>query len=114
MATSKQTTADQATPRPNDHSGGASLRWLSTFGVAAMTLVSIEGLAAALCWSLQGLLGFPNWLTLGAFCILSVVAIWASVWAALRNWHVERRLERGLEVDPPEWSLAAQLKSSAD
>jgi uncharacterized membrane protein YcjF (UPF0283 family) len=94
-----------------EHSGGALLRWCSTFGIATMTLVSIATIGASLSWSLQGLLGLPDWLAYGGFAVFLVLGIWLGVWAALRNWRVERRLERGLEIDPPVFSLRGQLNS---
>jgi len=87
-----------------------TLRAASTFGIACMALVSLETMAAALCWSLQGLFGLPSWLPLTVFILLSLPSLWITVWVALRNWHVEKRLERGLEIDEPIWSIAALAK----
>jgi hypothetical protein len=34
------------------------------------------------------------------------------VWTAGRAWYIERRLEEGLDVDPPVFSLSYYLKRS--
>lgn len=101
---------DVTRKRAEEHSGGAAFRVLSTFGIATMTFLSIETTIGALCWSMAGLFGLPNWLVIGMFALLSVFGVWASVWTAFRNWHVEKRLEAGLEIDEPNWSIGAHLK----
>ncbi|WP_137390740.1 hypothetical protein [Rhodoligotrophos defluvii] len=91
-----------------------AIRMASTFGIASMALVSVIAMVAALCWSLQGLLGLPNWLASGAFVLLSLLGVWTAVWVGLRNWHVEKRLERGLEIDEPKWSIRSYLQKGAE
>ena len=34
-----------------------------------------------------------------------VPVLWATIWTAGRAWHVERRLEAGLDVDAPVFKL---------
>ncbi|MGF7161340.1 hypothetical protein FHS85_002975 [Rhodoligotrophos appendicifer] len=96
------------------HLGGPAIRWISTIGVATLVFAEVEATAAALCWSLQGILGLPDTIALGMFSILFLAGVWATLWFAMRNWHVEKRLERGLEIDDPQWSVMAYMKRRSD
>jgi hypothetical protein len=40
----------------------------------------------------------------------AVPVIWATVWTAGRAWHVEQLLEKGGDIDQPEFKLGAYLR----
>lgn len=111
MASDDRNAAQNASAGMYDHSGGPVMRWCSTLGIGTMTFISVASVGAALCWSLQGLLGLPQWFATGGFIVFLFIGGWLGLWSGLRNWRVERRLDQGLEIDPPVFSLRGQLKN---
>jgi hypothetical protein len=72
----------------------------------AFSLVSFSGVFFAFV-KLTGLPDMVLWVLLA----LELVPVaWITIWTAGRAWHVENRLESGLDVDDPDFALAAYFR----
>ena len=68
-----------------------------------MTLTSVSSVAFAFV----KLSGLPD-VVLYALLVIGIVpVIAATVWTAGRAWHVENRLEQGLDIDQPDFRILA-------
>jgi len=92
-------------PVPGQHAMGPFSSALAATGVALMALSMLGAASAATFWALSRLIGLPDSFMYGLMLIGALPVIWATVWSAGRAWHVERRLEDGLDVDPPVFKL---------
>ena len=66
-----------------------------------MTLTSV----ASVAFAFVKLTGLPDVILYGLLVLGIVPVLAATVWTAGRAWHVENRLERGLDVDQPDFRL---------
>jgi hypothetical protein len=79
--------------------------FLAATGVALMALSMLGAAAAATVWAASRLIGLPDSFMFGLMAIGALPVIWATIWSAGRAWHVERRLEDGLDVDQPVFKM---------
>lgn len=96
---------DQPPPAPGQHAMGPFSGALAATGVALMAISMLGAAAAATVWAASRLMGLPDSFMFGLMAIAAVPVIWATIWSAGRAWHVERRLEDGLDVDQPVFKL---------
>jgi hypothetical protein len=76
----------------------ASGATLSAFTMAATSVVAV-------IWAFVKLTGLPD-MALYALLVAGIAPIlWVTIWTAGRAWHVERRLEQGLDVDTPVFKM---------
>lgn len=87
--------------------GSFAYKLISTIGICMFTFTGIEIPILALWWSSTGLLDLPVAFMYAGSALTSIPALWLTIWATARNWHVETRLERGLDVDEPDFSFGA-------
>jgi hypothetical protein len=52
-------------------------------------------------WAVSKLMGLPDSIMLGLLAVGMIPVALATVWTAGRAWHVEKRLEQGLDIDNP-------------
>jgi hypothetical protein len=88
-------------PAAGQHAMGPFSSFLAATGVGLMALSMLGAAAAATVWAASRLIGLPDSFMFGLMAIGALPVIWATIWSAGRAWHVERRLEDGLDVDQP-------------
>lgn len=85
---------------------------VSAVGATILAFTSLGASAAATIWAISRLMGLPDSLMWVAMALGAVPVLWATVWTAGRAWHVERRIEQGLDVDMPVFSLLHYWKKA--
>jgi hypothetical protein len=75
-----------------------------------MALVMAGTSVVAVVWAIVRLIGLPDFFLWGLMALGTVPVIWATVWTAGRAWHVEQLLEKGGDIDQPEFKLGAYLR----
>lgn len=77
---------------------------LLAFSMAGTTVVAV-------IWAFVKLTGLPDMVLYGLLVLGIAPIIWATLWTAGRAWHVERRLERGEDVDNPIFKMLHYYRS---
>ena len=96
-------------PKPGSQALGTLGCFVAAAGATLLTLSLIGAATVASVWAFCKMIGIPNYI-LEALLVLSVIPILiATVWTAGRAWHVEQRLEEGLDVDQPVFALRHYL-----
>jgi hypothetical protein len=109
---------DQEIIRPDVNPKGGAHRigivgcMMSAVGVTLMTITMLGSALAATIWAFCQLFGVPDSIMKVLMAIGAIPVIMSAVWTAGRAWYIERRLEEGLDVDPPVFSLSYYLKRS--
>jgi hypothetical protein len=99
----------ETNPKASAQALGAFGCFLAAAGATLLTFCLIGAATAASVWAFCKLIGLPD-LVLEAGLILAVIPVLAATfWTAGRAWHVEQRLEQGLDVDPPVFALRHYL-----
>ena len=75
-----------------------------------MTLTSV----ASISFAFVKLTGLPDVVLYGLLVLGIVPVLAATIWTAGRAWHVENRLEQGLDVDQPDFRLFAYFGRRPD
>jgi hypothetical protein len=94
-----------AAPAPGQHAMGPFPSFLAAIGVALMAISMLGAASAATVWAASRLMGLPDSFMFGLMALGALPVLWATVWAAGRAFHVERRLEDGLDIDQPVFKL---------
>ena len=102
----------EASPRPRhggDHPVTIFITSLSAAIVVAggFGIVFQAGIVAA-----AALFDLGQTFVLVGSAITGLITLWLFAWTFARSWHVERRLEAGLEVDEPKLSILANFRDS--
>ena len=92
-------------PAQGQHAMGPLSSFLAATGVALMAVSMLGAASAATVWAASRLMGLPDTFMYVLMAIGALPVIWATIWSAGRAWHVERRLEDGLDIDPPVFKL---------
>jgi len=92
-------------PAPGQHAMGPFSSFLAASGIALMAISMLGAAAAATVWAGSKLMGLPDTIMYVLMAIGAVPVLWATIWSAGRAWHVERRLEDGLDIDQPVFKL---------
>ena len=95
----------QAPPPTQSHAMGPASSFLAASGVALMALSMLGAAAAATVWAASRLIGLPDTALYVLLALSAIPVLWATIWSAGRAWHVERRLEDGLDIDQPVFKL---------
>jgi hypothetical protein len=95
----------QQAPAPGQHAMGPLSSFLAATGVALMAVSMLGAASAATVWAASRLMGLPDSIMFVLMAIGALPVIWATIWSAGRAWHVERRLEDGLDIDQPVFRL---------
>ena len=91
----------EKTPAAGSHASTVAGSFVAAAGTTLMALTMFGSASAATIWAFSNLFGFPEivmWTLMG---LSAIPVLWATVWTAGRAWHIERRLEQGLDVDQP-------------
>ena len=91
----------EKTPPAGSHAATLLGSFLAAAGTTLMAITMLGSAAAASIWAFSNLFGFPEFVMWGLMALSAVPVAWATVWTAGRAWHIERRLEEGLDVDQP-------------
>ena len=92
-------------PAPQSHAMGPFSSFLAAAGIALMSLSMLGAAAAATVWAACRLMGIPDSFLYVFLALAAIPVLWTTIWSAGRAWHVERRLEDGLDIDPPVFRL---------
>ena len=92
-------------PKANSQATGALGSFLSAAGVTMLAATMLGAAMAATVWAFSKLMGLPDWTMWSVMALGAIPVAWAAVWTAGRAWHVEQRLEDGLDIDAPVFSL---------
>jgi hypothetical protein len=95
----------QVSQPPGQHAMGPFPSFLAAIGVALMAVSMLGAASAATVWAASRLMGLPDTFMYGLMALGALPVIWATIWAAGRAFHVERRLEDGLDIDHPVFKL---------
>jgi hypothetical protein len=82
-------------------------RFMAASGATMLSLVFSGTSVVAIIWAFVTLLGLPKVILWGLLALGVVPVAWAVLWTAQRAWHVEQRLEQGLDIDQPVFKLNA-------
>ena len=100
------------TPRSGTQATGPLGCFLSAAGVTMLAATMLGAAMMASVWAFSKLAGLPD-IAMYVVMALGVLPVaWATIWTAGRAWHVEQRLERGLDVDNPVFELTHYLKKN--
>ena len=99
-------------PSGGSHSIGIVGCLMSAIGSTLMALTMLGSALAAAIWAFSQLFGVPDQIMWGFMVIGAIPIIIASFWTAGRAWYIERRLEEGLDVDPPVFKLFHYINRS--
>lgn len=92
-------------PSASAHNIGPFGLFLAAFGATLLSFTMVSTAVIAVIWAFVKLVHLPDvvlWVLLAAGI---VPIVWVTVWTAGRAWHVERRLERGEQVDTPVFKM---------
>lgn len=99
----------ETNPKPGTQALGTFGCFLAAAGATLLTFTLIGAATAASIWAFCKMVGLPDYILeiLLALGVIPVLA--ATFWTAGRAWHVEQRLEEGLDVDQPVFALRHYL-----
>lgn len=95
----------KASTPDSSHQLGPMGRTLAAVGATLLSLTMSGTAMAAVVWSAVKLLGLPDMVLYVLVAAGMIPVLWITVWTAGRAWHVENRLELGLDIDQPEFQL---------
>lgn len=101
----QEITRPDAPPRGASQATSTFACLLAASGVTLLTAVMLGAGLGATVWAFSKLFGFPEtvmWVIMG---LSAIPVLWAAGWTAGRAWHVERRLQAGLDIDTPVFKL---------
>ena len=78
---------------------------LAASGATLLSFTMAATTVAAVIWAAVKLMGLPDMVLYVLLAIGIIPTIWVTIWTAGRAWHVERRLEQGLDVDTPVFKM---------
>ena len=94
-----------AVPKTGTQAAGPMGSFLSAAGVTMLAATKLGAAMAATVWAVAKLIGLPDMAMWATMALGAVPVAWATIWTAGRAWHVEQRLERGLDIDTPVFKL---------
>jgi hypothetical protein len=95
----------EAVPKAATQAAGPLGCFLSAAGVTMLAASMLGAAMAATTWAMAKLIGLPDAAMWSIMALGALPVAWATIWTAGRAWHVEQRLERGLDIDTPVFSL---------
>lgn len=93
------------TPRLATQATGPLGAFLAAAGAMLLALTKLGAAMAATVWAISRLIGLPDQAMWAIMALGAIPVLWATVWTAGRAWHVEQRLQAGLDVDAPVFKL---------
>ena len=98
-------TSPERAPKGSTQATGRLGCILAAAGATLLAATKLTAAFGATAWAFSKLFGFPDSVMWVIMAISLVPVLWATIWTAGRAWHVERRLEAGLDVDAPVFKL---------
>ena len=98
-----------STPDPS-HQLGPMGRTLAAAGATLLSLTMSGTAMAAVVWSAVKLAGLPDIVLYVLVAVGMIPVIGVTIWTAGRAWHVENRLELGLDIDQPDFGLFSYFR----
>lgn len=95
----------ESTPNRSSQSVGRFGSLIAATGATLLVLTKLGAAMAATVWATCKLIGLPDTIMYVIMALGIIPVLWATIWTAGRAWHVEQRLERGLDVDQPVFKL---------
>lgn len=95
----------ESTPKATAQASGPLGGLLAAAGATLLALTKLGAAMAATVWAASRLMGLPDMLMWAIMAVGIVPVLFATIWTAGRAWHVEKRLEAGLDIDPPVFKL---------
>ena len=93
------------------HTSGNLSAVVTSFCAAIVVGLGLAIVAQAAIVSIAHLIPLGSTFLWVASAINAVFSLWLFAWTFARSWHVERRLQQGLEIDEPKLSILAYLRS---
>jgi hypothetical protein len=78
---------------------------LAASGATLLSFTMAATTVAAVIWAAVKLIGLPDMVLYVLLAIGVLPTLWVTIWTAGRAWHVEQRLEQGLDVDTPVFKM---------
>lgn len=78
---------------------------LAASGATLLAFTMVATTVIAVVWAFVKLTGLPDVVLYGLLVVGILPILWVTIWTAGRAWHVERRLEQGLDVDSPVFKM---------
>ena len=96
-------------PKPGSQALGTFGCFVAATGATLLTLSLIGAATVASVWAFSKMIGIPDYIldVVLILCVFPILA--ATFWTAGRAWHVEQRLEQGLDIDQPVFALRHYL-----
>ena len=98
-------------PRERRHTSGNLSAFVTSFCAAIVVGVGLAIVLQAAILSIDHLIALGSTFLWVASAINAIFSLWLFTWTFARSWHVERRLQQGLEIDEPKLSILANLRS---
>jgi hypothetical protein len=99
----------ETNPKPGAQALGTFGCFLAAAGATLLTFCLIGAATAASVWAFCKLIGLPDFVLEAGLVVAAFPVLAATFWTAGRAWHVEQRLEQGLDVDQPVFELRHYL-----
>lgn len=87
------------------HAMGPLGLMLAASGATLLAFTMAATTVAAVVWAAVKLMGLPDIVLYVLLAAGIIPTLWVTIWTAGRAWHVERRLEQGLDVDTPVFKM---------
>lgn len=100
----------EASQSPGPKSGNLSA-FVTSFCAAIVVGLGLTIVVQAFIFSINQLIALGSTFLWVASAINAIFSLWLLAWTFARSWHVERRLQQGLEIDEPKLSILANLRS---
>lgn len=92
-------------PKPGTQGTGYFGSFLAAFGATLLAATKMGAAVTATIWAFSKLFGLPDVVMYVLLALGALPVLWAVIWTAGRAWHVEQRLEHGLDVDTPVFKM---------
>ncbi len=91
-------------PRGSSQSLGLLGCFLAAAGATLLAFCLVGAAATASVWAFSKMIGLPDIIIEILMVAVAIPVVMTTVWTAGRAWHVEQRLEQGLDIDSPVFS----------
>jgi hypothetical protein len=102
----------EAPKEPPRHGSSVFTIFITSLSAAIVVAGGLGIVVQAFIVAAANLFGLGHTLVLVGSVANAAVAAWLALWTFARSWHVERRLNAGLEVDEPKLSILANFRGS--
>jgi hypothetical protein len=97
---------------PPRHGGNVFTNFITSLSAAIVVAGGFGIVVQAFVIAAANLFGLGHAFVVVGSVINAAITAWLALWTFARSWHVERRLNAGLEVDEPKLSILANFRGS--